>query len=242
MGRNVKEGNPQGKTNREPKPISPEIPVKRYYLRNLVLSYMERGMESDVLTSLRQEGLPKRARSLELQADSEQSINKDTRDVILSLLEIYKLWGDFAYSNKGLPSLGRINLLHTDPDNDNSTLRFYKDRLYNRTPGEITVVGVEPQDYGMGMDTLWMASEFLSISPNGKITLEADYYPGSMGPETSYFTDHPLSANHLMLPLLDVVLNGARMQEQGMLREWTKGIEGQDWTWRRVKPPVFTKK
>ena len=86
-----------------------------------------------------------------------------------------ELNGDVRQSSGGhgipLPAGSEINLLQSDPHAE-VTIRFYIGEK-----GSMGAYPMDPNDYGMGMDTMWFAYETLKVSPEGIVTKEVQGWP-----------------------------------------------------------------
>lgn len=104
---------------------------------------------------------------------------EDLKGVASKLVETIKennLTGNLHGSPKGkgipMPFNARLHLSHSDPDASTGNLRFRFTEA-----GSIVAYGMDPQDYGMGMDTMWFGWEELIVSPDGQVIKQVNGWP-----------------------------------------------------------------
>lgn len=92
---------------------------------------------------------------------------------ITSALDKHQLYGSVTGSI-GLPSA----VVLSDSDENwgyganRGNVRFSKGE-----DGTVKVYGMNPNDYGMGMDVMWFAWEQYRLSPDGKVAIERQGWP-----------------------------------------------------------------
>lgn len=258
----------------EGKIVEAEKPcVSDEFLAELVIDFIDNLDKSDLIShdqkdnlastrldELFEYGLPENGK-FDKNKTPEQ-IAKDLKDVLYAILDRYNFWSTLnrGYPRLGLPTLGLIDLRNTDPDSYNPSVRFsqgYKwesdgeDEDEEVTDGSMQVYSTIPQDYGIGMDTLWMTYEEIEVSPEGVCNKRIEQYPSSRWETQVSGKQIDQGSIEILRKLITVALNGAAMQEKEELAEWlfdnTKPFSWQeDFSVNTVlnepHPPIFTKK